>query len=159
MDLICNWWFMHCIWTVLKLVLKKAEECDWKEIPRLPLTNPSANRSDRRLRRGNGLGWEPDGQLLIARWAMAQRVLGVNPKVLYIRRWNQSLSLSYIKMVSVILISNTKYSSCFLNPNCDGPNSWDIPIENSLSPSLLTAAIEGPTTSINVIIWLDCPQY
>ena len=29
----------------------------------------------------------------------------------------------------------------------------------SLSPSLLTAAIEGPTTSINVIIWLDCPQY
>ena len=74
------------VWAVLKLDQKKEEECDWKEIPRLPLTNPSANRSDRHLRRGNGLGWEPDGQLLIARWAMAQRVLGVNPKVIYIRR-------------------------------------------------------------------------
>ena len=86
MDLISNWWVMHCVWAVLKLDVKREEECDWKEIPRLPLTNPSANWSDRRLRRGNGLGWEPDGQLLIARWAMAQRVLGVNPKVLYIRR-------------------------------------------------------------------------
>ena len=83
---------LYCVWAVLKLDLKREEECDWKEIPRLPLTNPWTNRSDRRLRRGNGLGWEPDGQLLIARWAMAQRVLGVNPKVLYIRRWNRSLS-------------------------------------------------------------------
>ena len=74
------------VWAVLKLDLKKEEECDWKEIPRLPLTNPSANRSGKRLRRGNGLAWEPDGQHLIARWAMAQRVLGVNPNVLYIRR-------------------------------------------------------------------------